>query len=62
MFRTESVHLQDSFSLHQLYGSLPIKIDKIDKMSSTMLSMWSLYLLLRAHYLFVDGVHHENES
>jgi hypothetical protein len=23
-----------------------------------MLSMWPLYLMLRAHYLFVDGVHH----
>jgi hypothetical protein len=34
-----------------------IKIYKlVDKMSLTVLSLWSLYLLLRVHHLFVSGV------
>jgi hypothetical protein len=50
MFRTVSVHLQDSFLITPVM--VLIEIDEIDKMSSTMLSMCSLKIVLKHFFLF----------
>jgi hypothetical protein len=59
MFRTMLQFIfMDSIVYYTSYRLVVIiKIYKlVEKMSLTVLSLWSLYLLLRVHHLFVSGV------
>jgi hypothetical protein len=55
MFFTEHIEQFWFFTCFCHYTSYMVLI-KIDKMSSTMLGIWSLYLLLCVHYLLVECV------